>query len=282
MLECADPNSTLGNDVANYVAAMWSWSSLDLARDVLRFRHHNGSMRVPALGLFGLVLACTCVPVAAQNEGAAGAARLVAESLDRAVENQHWRLIGPPNPAGRAWKVVGVPSQPKTLYVTTAGGGLWKTVNNGTTFEPIFNDYGTGSTGAIAIAGSNPEILWLGSGEGANTRANSLGDGVYKPTDGGRSWRKVLYLDDTTGCNDVQMDPQDPDVLYAGMWQRWRFGGGRSRRGGRGPAGLAGQVSVGTYQVTVHAGDESSIRPVVVRAEGDGVKQVQVRKQPEE
>jgi len=188
-------------------------------------------------------------------------------------------------PAGRAWKVVGVESDPRTLYVTTAGGGLWKTVNHGTTFEPIFNFEGTASTGAVAIAKSNPDIVWVGTGEAANTRANSWGDGIYRSTDGGRTWEnlglrdtflishivihptdpdivyvaalghlwganqqrgvfmttdggatwdKVLYVDETTGAADIQMDPSNPDVLYAAMWQRFRFGGGDMDEAGPG------------------------------------------------
>ena len=195
-----------------------------------------------------------------------------------------WRLLGPTTPAGRAWTVVGVETDPKTLYVTTASGGLWKSVNAGTTFEPVFDHGGTASTGAVAVAPSNPDIVWVGTGEPANTRANSWGDGVYKSTDagkswthmgleatrmtghivihptdpdivyvaamgrlwgrneergifkttnGGRTWNKVLYVDDTTGFNDVQMQPGRPDVLYAAAWQRFRYGGGDMAESGR-------------------------------------------------
>ena len=188
-----------------------------------------------------------------------------------------WRLLGPSMPAGRAWTVTGVESDPKTLYLTTAGGGLWKTTNHGTTFRNVFAHEGSASTGAVAVAPSNPDIVWVGTGEPANTRANSWGDGVYRSTDGGetwthmglddsylvskivihptdpdrvwvaamghlwganeergvfrttdggRTWQKVLYVDDTTGAMDLEMDPHDPEVLYAGMWQRFRYGGG--------------------------------------------------------
>ena len=193
------------------------------------------------------------------------------------LRNWHWRLLGPSTPAGHAWTVVGVASAPKTLYVTTASGGVWKSVNAGTTFEPIFDDAHVASSSVVAVAPSNPDIVWVATGEPANTRANSWGDGVYKsenggeswthaglsethmighliihPTNpdivyvaamgrlwgrneergvfrtsnGGRSWDKVLYVDDTTGFNDIQMHPENPDVLYAGAWQRFRYGGG--------------------------------------------------------
>lgn len=188
-----------------------------------------------------------------------------------------WRLIGPSSPAGRVWQVVGDENNPKTFYVCTAGGGLWKSTDNGTTLVPIFDNQTSASTGAVAIARTNSNIVWVGTGEPANTRANSWGDGVYKSTDagktwghmglgdsrqisaivihptrpdtvyvaamghewgrnsergifkttdGGKSWTKVLYINDTTGFIDLQSDPKNPDVLYAAAWQRFRFGGG--------------------------------------------------------
>lgn len=213
-------------------------------------------------------------------------ATVAAESLDETLlADWPWRLLGPSMPAGRAWTVVGVESDPKTLYVTTASGGLWKSVNNGTTFEPIFDGAGVSSTGAVAIASSDPDIVWVGTGEPANTRANSWGDGVYKSTDGGttwthlglaatrmvahlvihpenhdvvyvaamgrlwgrneergvfktadggRTWDKILYVDDTTGFNDIQMEPGSPEVLYAAAWQRFRYGGGDMAESGPG------------------------------------------------
>ena len=188
-----------------------------------------------------------------------------------------WRLLGPSSPAGRVWQVVGLESSPKTFYVTTAGGGLWKSTDNGTTLVPVFEKQTSASTGAVAIARTNPNIVWVGSGEPASTRANSWGDGVYKSTDagatwtnmglnetrqisavvihptnpeivyvaamgylwgrnsergvfrttdGGATWSKSLFINDTTGCIDLQMDTKNPKVLYAGAWQRFRFGGG--------------------------------------------------------
>jgi hypothetical protein len=96
-----------------------------------------------------------------------------------------FRLIGPASPAGRVWQVVGVPTQPKTFYVCTADGGVWKSTNNGTTLIPIFNDESAASCGAVAIAPSDPNQVWVGTGEPASTRANSLGRGVFHSSDGG-------------------------------------------------------------------------------------------------
>ncbi|HEV7473713.1 MAG TPA: hypothetical protein VGN90_06680 [Pyrinomonadaceae bacterium] len=188
-----------------------------------------------------------------------------------------WRLVGPSSPAGRVWQVVGDERNPKTFYVCTAGGGLWKSTDNGTTLIPVFENQTSASTGAVAIAPSNSDIVWVGTGEPANTRANSWGDGVYKSTDagktwmhmglpdsrqiaaivihptrpdivyvaamgyewgrnsergifkttdGGKSWNKILFINDTTGFIDLQADPKNPEVLYAAAWQRFRFGGG--------------------------------------------------------
>ena len=88
-----------------------------------------------------------------------------------------WRLVGPSSPAGRVWQVVGDENNPKTFYVCTAGGGLWKSTDNGTTLVPIFDNQTSASTGAVAIAKSNSNIVWVGTGEPANTRANSWGEG---------------------------------------------------------------------------------------------------------
>jgi photosystem II stability/assembly factor-like uncharacterized protein len=201
------------------------------------------------------------------------------------LKDWHWRLVGPSNPAGRAWTVVGVESDPKTLYVTTAGGGLWKSTNYGTTFLPVFNYESSASTGAVAVAKTNTSIVWVGTGEPASTRANSWGDGVYKSVDGGQTWKnmgltdsreisslaihpknpdivyvaamgylwgtnsergifkttdgggtwtKSLFVNDTTGFIDLQMDPLNPEILYASAWQRLRWGDGDMTESGKG------------------------------------------------
>jgi len=140
---------------------------------------------------------------------------------DELLSDWHWRLLGPTMPAGRAWTVVGVESDPKTLYVTTASGGLWKSTNNGTTFEPVFESEGSASTGAVAIAASNTDIVWVGTGEPANTRANSWGDGVYKSTDGGATWAN-MGLRDSRMTGHIVIHPEDPDIVYvAAMGRLW-------------------------------------------------------------
>jgi photosystem II stability/assembly factor-like uncharacterized protein len=208
------------------------------------------------------------------------------QALDRSIlDGIPLRLIGPSAPSGRVWSVVGVPSQPKVFYVCTAEGGVWRTTNNGTTLTPIFDEENAAACGAVAIAPSDPNQIWVGSGEPAERQSNGLGYGVYKSvdggktwqhlgleqteeiaaividphdpqtvlvgatghlwgrnpdrgiyktTDGGRSWRKVLYVDDMTGCMDLAVDPHNPKTLYATTWQRMRSGGAEMIESGPG------------------------------------------------
>jgi len=89
-----------------------------------------------------------------------------------------WRGIGPASMGGRIDDIVAVDSNPYVYYVGFATGGVWKTVNNGTTFQPIFDTYSTASIGDIAIAPSNSDIVWVGTGEANNRQSSSFGDGI--------------------------------------------------------------------------------------------------------
>src|SRR5438874_2068777 len=181
----------------------------------------------------------------------------------------HWRSIGPFR-GGRTRAVAGVPSQPNVFYIAQVNGGVWKTDDYGRTWTPIFDDQPTGSIGCIAVAASDANIVYVASGEGLQRPDLSVGDGIYKSTDAGKTWRhlglregqqipalaidphnpdrlfaavlgphysanpergifrstdggatweKVLYKDENTGGSDVEIDPLNPDVIYAGMWQ---------------------------------------------------------------
>jgi len=208
-----------------------------------------------------------------------------------------WRSIGPANTGGRIddVAVARVPGQPDAIYVATASGGVFKSTNQGTSWSPIFDQVNAMmSIGDIVVASSDPNVVWVGTGEANNRQSSSWGDGVYrsidagrtwkasgledtrhigrivihptnsdvvyvaaighlwgsnsergvfKTTDGGQTWTKVLYVDDNTGATDIVMDPQDPQTLFAAMYQRqrkaWGFNGGgpgsgifRSRDGG--------------------------------------------------
>jgi photosystem II stability/assembly factor-like uncharacterized protein len=180
-----------------------------------------------------------------------------------------YRLVGPFR-GGRTVGAVGVPSRPGTFYIGVNNGGVWKTDDYGRVWRPIFDDAPTGSVGDIAVSPSHPDIIYVGSGEGLHRPDLSVGDGIFKSTDGGAnwshvgladvqqvgrlivhpddpdvvfvaglghpygpseergvyrtrdggaSWARVLYLDEDTGAIQVEFDPQDPDTVYASLWQ---------------------------------------------------------------
>jgi len=190
-------------------------------------------------------------------------------------KNLNWQFLGPKNISGRSTDIAVVTPKGKnyTIYVATASGGLWKTDNEGTTWEPIFDQSPSTTIGDVTIAPSDSKIIWIGTGEANIFRSSQAGigvykstdggktwkhmglantytiprivihpknpdivyvaasghewtdnkdRGVYKTTDGGKSWKKVLYVDERTGAIDLVMDPSDPDTLYAATWQRIR------------------------------------------------------------
>jgi photosystem II stability/assembly factor-like uncharacterized protein len=182
--------------------------------------------------------------------------------------DMRWRMIGPFR-GGRTVAADGIPDQPNVFVVAANNGGVWKSTDFGHVWKPIFDDQPTGSIGALAIAPSNPDIIYVGSGEGLQRPDLSVGDGMYKTADGGKTWQhlglrdgqqipailvdprdpqrlwvavlghpygpnaergvfrstnggqsfeKVLYKDENTGAIDLAMDPHDPNVLYAVLW----------------------------------------------------------------
>jgi photosystem II stability/assembly factor-like uncharacterized protein len=135
--------------------------------------------------------------------------------FETAFERLEWRSIGPANMGGRTADVEGVPGNPNIVYVATASGGLWKTINAGTTWKPIFERQGTFSIGDVALAPSNPEVIWVGTGESNVRNSVSFGDGVYKSTDGGNSWQH-LGLRETEHISAIAIHPQNPDIVYVG------------------------------------------------------------------
>jgi photosystem II stability/assembly factor-like uncharacterized protein len=194
-----------------------------------------------------------------------------------------FREIGPAVMGGRIDDFAVVESNPHTVFAGVASGGVWKTTNNGTTWEPVFDQQGVSTIGDIAIAPSDPSIVWVGSGEPNNRQSSSWGDGIYKSTDGGKSWKnmglaetrhigrvlvnprnadivyvaalghlwgpnpergvyktsdggktwsQVLKTSNDTGASDIAMDPESPDTVYAATYQRRRtpfgFNGGGS------------------------------------------------------
>jgi photosystem II stability/assembly factor-like uncharacterized protein len=124
----------------------------------------------------------------------------------------HWRDIGPFR-GGRTVGAAGIPSQPNVFFIGVNNGGVWKTDDYGRTWRPLFDDQPTGSIGAIAVAPSNPAILYAGSGEGLQRPDLSIGDGIYKSVDGGKTWTH-LGLRDAQQIPAILVDPRDPNRLF--------------------------------------------------------------------
>ncbi|MBZ5537657.1 MAG: glycoside hydrolase, partial [Acidobacteriia bacterium] len=119
----------------------------------------------------------------------------------------HWRMIGPFR-GGRTVAVSGVPGQPNVFYMAPNNGGVWKSTDYGHVWKPIFDDQPTGSIGALAVAPSDPKIIYVGSGEGLQRPDLSVGDGLYKSTDGGSTW-KHLGLREGQQIAAILVDPRD-------------------------------------------------------------------------
>lgn len=129
--------------------------------------------------------------------------------------NLTWRNIGPANMMGRVADVEGVPGDPNIVYVGTASGGIWKTVNGGVTWTPIFDDQPVASIGDLALEPGNPDVIYAGTGESNVRNSVSFGNGVYKSTDGGKTWWHI-GLEDTMHISRIVVNPKKPDVIYVG------------------------------------------------------------------
>ena len=201
--------------------------------------------------------------------------------LATAISHLQYRELGPALMGGRISDLAVVESKPQIFYIATGTGGVWKTENHGTSWTPLFDDQPTSSIGDVTLDPSNPNLVWVGTGEPQNRQSSGWGNGVYKSTDagntwrhmgldgtkhigrilihprnpdivyvaavgdlwapneergvfrttdGGETWEKVLYIDLHTGAIDLAMDPGDPNTIFAGMYQRqrtgWGFNGG--------------------------------------------------------
>ncbi|HUC52932.1 MAG TPA: hypothetical protein VMR90_02740 [Candidatus Cybelea sp.] len=124
-----------------------------------------------------------------------------------------WRCIGPFR-GGRTVAISGVPHQPNVFYMAAVNGGVWKTVDFGNTWNPVFDDQPTGSVGALAVAPSDPNIIYVGSGEGLQRPDLATGDGVYKSTDAGKTWAHLQNLRDTQQITAILIDAKDPNRVF--------------------------------------------------------------------
>ncbi|HKW09976.1 MAG TPA: hypothetical protein VJO33_06325 [Gemmatimonadaceae bacterium] len=124
-----------------------------------------------------------------------------------------WRAIGPAKFGGRIDDIEAVASDPRIIYVGTASGGVFKSVNNGTTWDPVFDGNTALSIGDIAIAPSDPNVVWVGTGEANNRQSSTWGDGVYRSTDAGATWQ-FMGLRETQSIGRIVIDPHDPNIVF--------------------------------------------------------------------
>src|SRR4030081_1031894 len=134
-------------------------------------------------------------------------------STDPMLKPFVWRGIGPASMGGRIDDIAAVESNPYIFYVGFATNGAWKTTNNGTTFQPIFDTYSNASIGDVAVTQSNPEIIWVGTGEANNRQSSSCGDGIYKSTDGGKTFVN-MGLKYSQAIARIVIDPKDANTVY--------------------------------------------------------------------
>src|SRR5882724_9021348 len=127
----------------------------------------------------------------------------------------HWRNIGPYR-GGRTRAICGLPSQPNVFYMAPVNGGVFKSIDYGRTWTPIFDDQPTASVGTIAVSSSNPNVVYVGSGEGLHRPDLSVGDGVYKSTDAGTTWNH-LGLSDGQQIPQLAVDPKNPDRVFVAV-----------------------------------------------------------------
>ena len=142
--------------------------------------------------------------------------QLTAQQIDTSkLTEMRWRNVGPFR-GGRTRALAGVPSQPNVFYIGAVNGGVWKTTDFGRTWEPLFDREPTGSIGAIAVSASDPNIVYVGSGEGLHRPDLSVGDGIYKSTDAGATWTH-LGLHDGQQISVIAVDPHDPNRLFVAV-----------------------------------------------------------------
>src|SRR5688572_21405152 len=169
-----------------------------------------------ALGL-ALLGSSTAAPALAQRGGGnAPQAPAINQPTNPALRGFRWRSIGPLSQGGRVDDLAVDERNPSTFYVGFAVSGIVKTVNNGTTWEPIFDTYGSGSIADITLAPSDPNIIYVATGESNNRQTTTYGDGLYKSTDAGKTFTRVGFQNIQT-LGRVIVHPRDPNTVWVAV-----------------------------------------------------------------
>ena len=174
-----------------------------------------------------------------------------------------WRNVGPDFVSGRSTQAIGVPGNRNILFASFATGGFWRTTNAGKSWEPLFDKEGTQSIGAFAVSTSNPNVLYVGTGESNIFRASLSGMGIYKSTDGGKNW-KHIGLEKTGTISRVIIHPTDPDIVYAATTgNEWSYnkerGVYKSTNGGKTWKRLLNEDPNGVIDLVMHPNDPNTL-----------------------
>ena len=139
-----------------------------------------------------------------------------AQKIDFSVlSNLNIRNVGPANMSGRITAIDVVTANPKIMYIGAASGGVWKSENGGSAWKPVFDQQPTQNIGALTIQQSNPNVIWVGTGEGNPRNSMNLGLGVFKSVDGGETWQQ-MGLENTKTIHRIIIDPVDANIIYVG------------------------------------------------------------------
>ncbi|HSL17291.1 MAG TPA: glycosyl hydrolase [Methylomirabilota bacterium] len=203
-------------------------------------------MKLHTLALIALILVPAAVPVVADDD----AYWLTAETL----AGLELRALGPAVASGRIGDLAVDPTDESRIFAAVASGGVWRSENGGTTWEPVFDSEGSYSIGCVTIDPNDPNVVWVGTGENNSQRSVSFGDGVYKSLDGGTTWTN-MGLAESEHIGNIVVDPRDSDVVWvAAQGPLWRSGGDR---------GLYRTSDGGaTWERVLHVSDDTGIAEV--------------------
>ena len=175
-------------------------------------------MRISILGSIVLASVMLTTTVSAQKSKKAApvvAAPTTKVDINKVFKNWKPRNVGPASMSGRVTSIDVEVANPNNIWIGAASGGVWKTNNSGVSWTPVFDEQPILNIGAVAIQQSNPSVVWVGTGEGNPRNSISIGEGIYKTMDAGRTWKR-MGLEQTRNIHRVIIDPTNPNTVYAG------------------------------------------------------------------